>query len=97
MFGECLCLPRLNGGGVSLERTRLCAEFPDLQGKYRELLRARALRSPASPEFLHRSEQFETNSLLTRTGNRNSVLLCLVIIRYEFDFADFSCACGLRL
>jgi len=29
--------PRLNGGACSRSRTRLSAEFPDLQGKYREI------------------------------------------------------------
>ena len=60
---------RLNGGGGSRGGTRLSWQFPDEQGKYREFLRVRAPRSSALPEFPRRSEQLETNSLQTRTGN----------------------------
>jgi len=60
---------RLNAGGLSLKRTRLWARFPVLQGKCREFLRIRTLRSQRSPEFLRHFEEFGTNSLRTRTGN----------------------------
>jgi hypothetical protein len=57
-----LCGARLNGGGGSLERTRLCCRFPDLQGKCREILRDWALLADPSAEipkpFRSRSDRF---------------------------------------
>jgi hypothetical protein len=57
-----LCNSRLNGGGGSLERTRLCCRFPDLQGKCREILRDWARLADPSAEipkpFRSRSDRF---------------------------------------
>src|SRR5271165_4081256 len=41
-FAENLGSSRLDGGWCSLLRTSLCVQFPDLQGKYREILRFQA-------------------------------------------------------
>ncbi len=45
MRAQSLCNSRLGGGARSLSRTRLWAEIPDLQGKYREIA-----QDPASRE-----------------------------------------------
>ena len=59
----------LNGGGGSLGRTRLSRQFPDLQRKYREVLRN--LRGLAEPEasFPSFPAAIPTNFLRSRTGN----------------------------
>jgi hypothetical protein len=54
---------RLNGGGGSLERTRLCCRFPDLQGKYREILRNWTLLADSAPRFRSLSAVVATDSL----------------------------------
>ncbi len=45
----------LDGGGWSRSRTRLCCRFPDLQGKYREILRNWTLPSDPTPRSRRRS------------------------------------------
>jgi hypothetical protein len=58
-----LCSSRLDGGGGSLERTRLCCRFPDLQGKYREVLRNWTLLTDSGPRFRSHSAVVATDSL----------------------------------
>jgi hypothetical protein len=53
----------LDGGGGSLERTCLCCRFPDLQGKYREILRNWILLADPAPRFPSLSVVIATDSL----------------------------------
>jgi hypothetical protein len=60
---ESLCGSGLNGGGGSPERTRLYCRFPDLQGKYREILRNWTLLADPAPRFRSLSQVIATDSL----------------------------------
>lgn len=60
---------RLNGGGGRRARTRLCDDFPVLQGKYRELQQIWPISAASWPEFPSDSAPVDSNSLRTRTGN----------------------------
>ena len=60
---------RLNGGGISLERTRLRGQFPDMQGKCREFLGNQALLAEDGPRFSSPTAGLAKNSLRPGTGN----------------------------
>ncbi len=64
-----LCNDRLNGGGGSLGRTRLWGEIPDLQGKYREILRNQTLLAASGRRFPSLDAVIATDSLCSGTGN----------------------------
>jgi hypothetical protein len=55
--------PRLNGGAGSLVRTRLCGQFPDLQGSCREILRFLTSLLEPEPKFARLSAASATDSL----------------------------------
>ncbi len=69
MRARSLCTSRLNGGGGSLERTRLWGEIPDLQGKYREILRNQTLLAASRSKIPNLDAVIETDSLCSGTGN----------------------------
>ena len=68
IWGESLTR-RLSGGGGSRGRTRLSGQFPDMQGKYREIFANPSPMAASTPISSRPSEQLATNSLRTRTGN----------------------------
>ena len=70
MVGKSLCPRRLNGGGTSPGRTRLSGEFPDLQGKYRELLENRPPLEEDGRRFPIPSTGLAKNPLRSGSGNR---------------------------
>jgi hypothetical protein len=46
------------GGGGSQQRTRLCVEFPDMQGINREFLQNQALQTQSSARKPRQSQDF---------------------------------------
>ncbi len=63
LLGRSLCTHRLNGGGGSPGRTRLCGLIPVKQGKYREFLRYQAPMNESGPRFPSVSADVTSNSL----------------------------------
>lgn len=59
---------RLNGGGGSPERTRLCPEIPAVQGEYREILSSQAPAVADSPGFPFYNGGLSNHSLPPRIG-----------------------------
>jgi hypothetical protein len=48
----------LSGGGGSQQRTRLCVEFPDMQGINRQFLQNQALQTQSSARKRRQSQDF---------------------------------------
>jgi len=59
----------LPAGGGSQGRTRLLGQFPEPQGKYREIFGKLAVLAVPAPRIPSPSDELATNSLRPRTGN----------------------------